>query len=284
MHNLFLQFILRCSLCVMVLMSAACSTMAGRAPSKADPYEGFNRSVDSFNQTMDRYVLEPVAKTYVTVLPELVRDGIGNFFSNLGDVLIAANNLLQGKPEAAVSDIGRFAVNTTVGVLGLMDIATPLGLPKHKEDFGQTLGKWGFDSGPYLVLPFFGPSSVRDAVGTVTALFVDPVTADHHNVPLRNSLIVLRLVDTRADLLELNHSLNQAALDKYAFVRDAYLANRRSLIYDGDPPLAPFDDPEEEVFDELPHEETIEQVQSGQTKPGENAIRTVGRDNTINSD
>lgn len=219
-----------------LLLSAvtACSTV--RAPSPADPFEGFNRAVDTFNQKADTYALKPVARAYVAVVPELVRTGISNFFGNLGDVVIGMNSLLQGKPGNAASDFGRVAINSTIGVLGLFDVATDMGLRKNDEDFGQTLGRWGTASGPYLVLPLLGPSTVRDAVGFVVDLQVD-VVANTSDTATRNVLAGTRVVNRRADLLELSDSLEGVALDSYAFVRDAYLANRRNRVYDGDPPL-----------------------------------------------
>lgn len=223
---------------VLVVLSA-CSTV--RSPSPADPFEGFNRSVDAFNQQLDTYAVRPVAKAYVAVLPEVVRMGVSNFFGNIGDVLIGLNNLLQGKPVAAASDFGRFAINTTIGVVGLFDVATDMGLKKHNEDFGQTLGRWGLGSGPYLVLPLFGPSSVRDAAGFFVDINVDPVVSID-DTTTRNAVAGLRVTNRRADLLELTDSVEGVALDSYSFVRDAYLANRRNRVYDGDPPPEKFID------------------------------------------
>ncbi|MCE2679273.1 MAG: VacJ family lipoprotein [Burkholderiales bacterium] len=221
-----------------------CSTV--RAPSPADPYEGFNRSVDAFNQRLDQFLIKPVARSYVSVVPEVARTGVNNFFSNIGDVLTSVNNLLQGKPKAAASDLGRFVINSTVGVLGFFDVASDVGLNKHSEDFGQTLGRWGINSGPYLVLPLFGPSSTRDAVGFVLTTQTDPVSLVD-NVATRNALTGTRLVDRRAELLELTDSIEGVSLDAYAFVRDAYLARRRNQVYDGDPPPEKFVDEVEDV-------------------------------------
>lgn len=222
-----------------LVVLSACSTV--RAPSPADPFEGFNRSVDAFNQQLDTYAVRPIAKTYVAVVPELVRMGVSNFFGNIADILIGVNNLLQGKPVAAATDFGRFAVNTTIGVVGLFDVATDMGLKKHSEDFGQTLGRWGLGSGPYLVLPLFGPSSVRDAVGFVVDINIDPVSGIN-DPATRNAVAGLRVTNRRADLLELTDSVEGVALDSYSFVRDAYLANRRNRVYDGDPPPEKFVD------------------------------------------
>jgi phospholipid-binding lipoprotein MlaA len=181
--------------------------------------------------------MKPVATVYKTVLPQFVRTGVTNFFSNLYDILTALNNLLQGKFADAVSDTGRIAVNSTVGVLGLIDVGTEIGLEKHKEDFGQTMGRWGFADGPYLQMPFFGPSSFRDAVGTFVDFKIDPIKwiwKDH--VATRNSLWGLFTVNLRANLLDSTKILEEAALDPYEFQRDAYLQRRRNLVYDGNPP------------------------------------------------
>jgi len=218
---------------IVVAALGACSTV--RSPSPADPFEGFNRSVDMFNQKLDTYAAKPVARAYVAVVPELVRQGVSNFFGNLGDIIIGLNSLLQGKPGNAASDFGRFAINTTIGVFGLFDVATDMGLRKNDEDFGQTLGRWGAPSGPYLVLPLFGPSTVRDAVGFAVDLQVDAV-AQTANDDVRLGLAGTRVINRRSELLEFSDSLEGVALDPYAFVRDAYLANRRNRVFDGDPP------------------------------------------------
>ncbi len=200
-----------------------------------DPLEPFNRSMFQFNDDLDQAFIKPLAKGYNAIMPGPVNQGVTNFFNNLRDVKSAINNLLQLKIGRAFSDVGRVAVNSTVGVLGLIDVASNLNLPSYKEDFGQTLGVWGFDSGPYLVLPFFGPSSGRDGVGVVVDWFIDPlyfIDDDGTKWALRG----LRLVDTRADLLSASRVVSQAALDPYAFIRDAFLQRRRSLVYDGNPP------------------------------------------------
>jgi phospholipid-binding lipoprotein MlaA len=239
MKERMLSNLSRCVAVLALLALSACSTV--RSPSPADPFEGFNRSVDTFNQQLDTYALRPTARAYVAVVPEFARMGVSNFFGNIGDVLIGINNLLQGKPVAAASDFGRFFVNTTIGVVGLFDVATDMGLKKNNEDFGQTLGRWGVGSGPYLVLPVFGPSSVRDAVGFVVDIQADPVVSID-SVATRNAVGGLRVVNRRADLLELTDSVEGVALDSYSFVRDAYLANRRNRVYDGDPPAEKFID------------------------------------------
>ena len=220
----------------LAILFAGCASVQN--PDPRDPFEGFNRAVYKFNDGFDRAIAKPVATAYVKVTPGPVRTGVRNFFSNIADVFIGVNNLLQGKPEEALTDWGRFAFNTTFGFLGIADWATDMGLEKHDEDFGQTFGRWGAGSGPYLVLPFLGPSDVRDGVGTVFDTYTDPVS-NHTPVDERNSAIALRLVSRRADLLGASRLLEQAALDQYAFLRDAYLQRRRSLVYDGRPPREP---------------------------------------------
>ena len=217
----------------LAILVAGCASVQN--PDPRDPFEGFNRAVYKFNDGFDRAIAKPVATAYVKVTPGPVRTGVRNFFSNIADVFIGVNNLLQGKPEEALTDWGRFAFNTTFGFLGIADWATDMGLEKHDEDFGQTFGRWGAGTGPYLVLPFLGPSDVRDGVGTAFDMYTDPVS-NRTPVDERNSAIALRLVNRRADLLGASRLLEQAALDPYAFLRDAYLQRRRSLVYDGRPP------------------------------------------------
>lgn len=204
-----------------------CAT--GPQANPADPLEPFNRSVYRFNEGLDRAVLKPVATAYQNITPSPVRTGVTNFFENLSDVWSLVNNVLQAKPAEAADSLFRVTTNTLWGVGGIFDVATELKIPKHKEDFGQTLGTWGLASGPYVVLPLFGPSSVRDTAGLVVDMQGDLVSQSS-NVPVRNSLKTLDLVDTRTNLLRASDLLDQAALDKYAFTRDAYLQRRRSLI------------------------------------------------------
>lgn len=220
------------------LMVAALTGLLGGCASSGnpkDPVEGFNRAMFAFNEGLDAAIIKPVAKGYKAALPDPVRTGVTNFFGNIADFFIGVNNLLQGKPGQAASDIGRVLVNSTVGILGLFDVATSAGLEKHEEDFGQTFGRWGVGDGAYVVLPFFGPRTVRDTAGLVLDSMADPV-ADLDHVPTRNSLLALRIVDTRADLLPADKVIEEAALDKYSYIRDGYLQRRRSLVHDGNPP------------------------------------------------
>lgn len=226
-------------------LSSACTSM--RAPSESDPLEGFNRSVDGFNQVVDKAVVKPLAQGYDKVTPPEIKTVIGNFFSNLDDISVAVNNLLQGKPKAAGSDISRFALNTTIGIVGLADVATELGFQKNDEDFGQTLGVWGVGSGPYLVLPLLGPSTLRDAPARFVDAPLDPLY-HYDDIRVRNSLLVVNVVNTRARLLPATDLVERVALDQYAFVRDAYLKRRASLIRDGAP------DPNEQTYENFEEE------------------------------
>jgi phospholipid-binding lipoprotein MlaA len=200
-----------------------------------DPLEGMNRAIFDFNQSLDDVLLRPVARGYVAVVPELFRWMISNAFANLADLRIALNQLLQGKPLLAGSDLLRFGVNTVFCFGGIADLASELGLERHNEDFGQTMGRWGIGSGPYLVLPLFGPSTVRDGLGLVVDIETSPLIAINRRTT-STGLLALWIVDARANLLDASQLLEGAALDKYLFLRDGYLQRRRNLIWDGDPP------------------------------------------------
>lgn len=215
---------------VAALALAGCSTV--QTPSKDDPWEGFNRTVFTFNDKVDQYALKPVAQGYVKVTPQPVRESVTNFFSNIGDVYNAANNFLQLKITDGVEDIMRIVINTVFGVGGLFDVATAAKLPKHNQDFGLTLGHYGVPSGPYLVLPLFGPSTVRDGAGLVGNYFINPLSyVDPSAVSW--GLYGLNVVSTRANLLGASDLLEGAAIDKYSFVRNTYLQRRRYLLSDG---------------------------------------------------
>ena len=226
------------SLVAAALLVGCASLPAGRSPDPADPFERYNRAAFSFNDTVDRALLKPVARAYAWVTPRLVQRGVDNFFANLSDLPTAANDLLQGKPTMAATHLGRFAVNSTIGLLGVFDPASSMNLPRQKEDFGQTLGVWGLASGPYLVLPILGPSTVRDTAALPVDFALDPlmqIDADSW----RYGLTAFRLVERRASILEFEKTFDSAALDRYLFVRDAYLSRRRSLTFDGNPPETP---------------------------------------------
>lgn len=204
-----------------------------------DPLEPFNRAMFEFNDTVDQAALKPVAEQYAK-LPSFVQTGVGNFFGNLGDVPTMANNFLQGKAADGLSDMMRVLVNTFFGIGGLLDIASEVGLQKHNEDFGQTLGKWGIRSGPYIVLPLLGSSTLRDTAVLPLDFEADPW---HYKRPIhwRNAGSVVRVVDQRAVLLGASNLLEEAALDRYTFVRDAYLQRRQSKVYDGEPPATSYE-------------------------------------------
>lgn len=234
-----------------------CATVKGPADPR-DPLESYNRAVFEFNDGVDRYFLKPVAKGYDAVTPAPVQKGVSNFFGNLGDVITIFNDLLQFKVVQFASDTGRFLINSTLGLGGLIDWASDMGLEKHHEDFGQTLGYWGVPEGPYFVIPFIGPSTIRDTAGEIadTAEF-DPIWREIHDgfpTTARDentawSLRAGKAIDTRASLLKAEKILDEAALDRYSFIREAYLQKRLNLVHDGNPPeQAPIFD-ESELFD-----------------------------------
>lgn len=234
-----------------LLLIGGCASN-GQVRDEGDPWEPLNRATYGFNDQVDRFVLKPVAKGYQRITPSAINRAVTNFFSNIDDFLVLINDVLQLKYHQAVSDTSRLLVNSTMGLLGLIDVASGLDLPKHEEDFGQTLAVWGIGPGPYFVLPVLGPSTVRDTVGLVPAFLLSPLRWFERTADAQYGLIALRIVDTRADLLASTDVLEQAALDRYIFTRDAFLQRRRYLIHDGNPPEEfDFDlDLEEDVFDE----------------------------------
>ena len=206
---------------------------ASTANNPKDPYEGFNRAMFSVNEGID-VVAKPIAQGYDAAAPLPVKAGIGNFFGNIYDVWTAVNNLLQGKGGDAMSDLGRVLINTTVGIGGVFDVASEMGLEKHAEDFGLTLAVWGVPEGDYLYWPLIGPRTTRDTFGWMVDAAADPVWRVD-DVALRNSLVGVRFIDLRASLLPTDKVVEQAAFDKYNYIRDAYLQNRRSAVRDGNP-------------------------------------------------
>jgi phospholipid-binding lipoprotein MlaA len=244
---------------LVLLALTGCASGPGANP--RDPLEPFNRGVYRFNDAVDTAVLKPVATAYRDVIPERVRQGIGNFFENLEDVWSLVNNVLQFKGQDAFDSLRRVGVNTFLGWGGIFDVATEMDIEKHTRDFGHTLGYWGVAPGPYLVLPVLGPSSLRDAV----ALPVDwkgDLVANVPHVPTRNTATVIRGIDSRSDLLKASSMLEEAALDRYSFLRDAYFQRRRSVIFDGNPP-------EEEPASGVPDTE------APAPKPTDNATETL---------
>lgn len=227
-------------------MSDAASHVPPAKPVQVDPWERFNRAVFGFNDAVDRAILIPVARAYKKVVPEIVSQGFENVLNNVTDVWSAVNHLLQGKPQQALDTGMRVGINSVFGLAGVLDVASEAGLERHSEDFGQTLGRWGFGPGPYIVLPFLGPSNVRDA----SALPLDRITSfaslagEGANA---YTLTALELIHTRAGLLNASSVLGQVALDRYTFVRDSYLARRRSAVYDGNPPPEPEDNEQDQA-------------------------------------
>ena len=231
----------------------ACATVAH--PDPADPWEGVNRGILKFNDEVDKYVLKPVAKGYQWITPEFLDIGISNFFSNLKDIGVSVNDFLQAKPKQGAMDGARFLVNTTVGVAGFIDVATMIDLPKHEEDFAQTLAVWGVPRGPYFVMPFYGPSSVRGVGGYIGDAALHPLTYTFFfaNPGVSWGAVGLRtveIIDVRADLLEVEAVASEAAVDRYIFFRSAYMQRRDYLISDGAAQPLEFDDLDEDDLDE----------------------------------
>ena len=219
------------SLAFLMLVSG-CATTGGT--DSRDPFEGFNRGVFKFNQTVDNALFTPVGKVYKAITPEPLDKGVTNFFSNLNDIAVVANDLMQFKPGQAVADVARFVFNSTIGLLGVFDVSTGMGLPKHNEDFGQTLARWGVGSGPYLMVPLFGPATLRDAAGFgVDRGILNPVFYVD-DTETQAGLLTLNYVDFKADLASAEKLLEEAALDKYEFVKNAYFEKRDTLINDGE--------------------------------------------------
>ena len=231
-------------LCALLLGLLLAGCASGPQANPADPLEPWNRSVYKLNDTVDRAVLKPVATAYQDSVPELIRRGVGNFFGNLGDAWTTVNSVLQLKGQAAGESFTRFWVNTFMGLGGVLDVATEMQIPRHNEDFGQTLGHWGVGSGPYLVLPLLGPSTLRDTAA-LPVDFQGNLVSQIDDVPVRNTLTATRIVNARANLLKQEGLMEGAALDKYTLMRDVYLQYRRNLVYDGNPPEEPMLEDEE---------------------------------------
>lgn len=233
MHMPAKRYGLSAFLLVLVLLSTGCAT--GPHANPKDPLEPMNRKIAVFNDALDDNVLKPVATSYRDYTPEFMQTGVSNFFRNLSDVLSTLNNGLQLKGHDTAESFMRVTVNTVFGIYGIFDVATPIGLERHPEDFGQTLGYWGVPDGPYLVLPIFGPSNVRDSAVLPLEFSLDPVS-NHNATAERNVAVITRIVEKRASLLKTTSLLSGAAIDKYSFTRDGYLQFRRNQVYDGNPP------------------------------------------------
>jgi phospholipid-binding lipoprotein MlaA len=225
------NYVIRYCLVFCVVALTGCATTASNP---RDPLEGFNRAMFSVNDTVDQAALKPVATVYKKTVPGFVQTGVGNFFGNIGDVSTGLNNFLQARVDDGMSDVARVVVNSIFGLGGLFDVASPSGLVKHDQDFGQTLGRWGVKSGPYLVLPLIGPTTTRDGVAMLVDLETD-LWSYKYPVRWRNTGSVIRVVDRRAYILDSSTLIEDAALDKYEFVRDAYLQRREAKIYKGEP-------------------------------------------------
>jgi phospholipid-binding lipoprotein MlaA len=226
----------------LLLALGGCASMKdvrGGPGARLDPWENWNRKVFAFNESLDENVLKPVATGYAKVVPQLARRGVDNFFANAADAWSAVNNVLQGKPEPAMQDVVRVTTNTVFGFFGLLDIASEFGLEHHYEDFGQTLGRWGFGAGAYVVWPVLGPSSVRDSVALPADRWFASPSVFIKDGRWQGGITVLQIINTRANLLGASKLLDDIALDKYSFIRDAYLQRRRSLVFDGDAPETP---------------------------------------------
>ena len=238
--------------CAMILLVSGCATQANK-----DPLEGMNRGIYKFNDVTDRALFKPVAIAYKAIAPTPVRKGFNNFFNNLGSITTVLNDLLQLKFANAFTDAGRFIINSTFGLAGFIDVAAMDNIPNRKEDFGQTLGFWGAGNGAYLVLPFLGPSSLRDTTGLVfDTATSDPIAYTHNigQIRLHNQLRAAQFVDRRTELLDAKDIADDASLDPYAFTRDAYLQRRESLVNDG----AVSDTPATDGFEAADDEPVIE--------------------------
>lgn len=234
-QQFFMNHLVKISLLLSFILSAGCTTLDGPA-NPDDPYESYNRSMHEFNETADQYVIRPIAEGYNYVMPDAASTGVTNFFSNIDDIVVFINEVLQFKFAAAIETSARFVFNSTFGLLGLIDVSTGFDLPKHNEDFGQTLAYWGVSSGNYIVLPLIGPSTIRDTAGlAVDWTLFDPI---FNRQTLQQTLVTLSIkyIDKRAGLIAASNIIDETTPDKYSFIRDAWLQRREFLIYDGNPP------------------------------------------------
>lgn len=237
------------TVCATIFVLSGCASTAQNAP-VSDRFETANRAIYAFNETFDKYTLKPVAKGYRKIVPRVARSGVSNFFENLTTPRSSLNNFLQGKPSEGFTDLGRFFINSTIGIGGLVDVASKMDIPEYGEDFGQTFAVWGIPSGPYIYLPFLGPSTVTDTVSIPIDRLAHPVYY-YENTSVRDKLNVLQIVDLRARLLSFDDII-MSSEDPYIAVREAYLQNRAFRIYDGNPPTS---QEEEDLFDEFLNED-----------------------------
>jgi phospholipid-binding lipoprotein MlaA len=244
MHHALTRGLLALAIGFALLLGGCASTQSlvkdarGGPGARLDPWENWNRKVFAFNEGLDQNIFKPVATGYAKVVPQFVRRGVDNFFSNAADAWSAVNNVLQGKPEPAFTDVVRFTTNTVLGFFGILDIASEFGLEHHYEDFGQTLGRWGFGPGAFVMLPLLGPSTVRDTLALPLDRTASPALYISSG-SYQFGIVGLQIINTRANLLGASKVIDDIALDKYTFIRDAYLQRRRSLIFDGDAPEVP---------------------------------------------
>lgn len=229
-----LQLFYKLALLLLLSVMTGCASVPG-GPTEGDPFESYNRAMFSFNEALDDNILYPIADGYDRVMPGPVKTGVSNFFNNIDDLFVIINDILQFKFKQALQDTSRVFFNSTIGLFGLIDVATPMGMPKHNEDFGQTLAVWGVGKGPYVILPFFGSRTLRGVGGFALESYYDPVYTIQ-DVPSLYGTVTVRVIDDRYHLLKAGRIVDKAALDKYSFIRDAYLQNRLNLIYDGNPP------------------------------------------------
>lgn len=233
-------FSLLAVLLAVALLTGCATTETVDGEINPDPYEDTNRSMYAFNDYLDRNIMIPIAENYVKAIPEPVRDGITNFFDNLEYLNVILHSFLQGKLGQGLSDVTRFVINSTIGLGGLIDVATDMGLDKHEEDFGQTLAVWGMDQGAYLYVPFLGPYTARNTPDEASSYFTNPFS--YISTLYLLPVTFLNLLNDRANLLEASEFVDEASIDPYSFIREAYLQQRRYLIHDGNPPSEGYDD------------------------------------------
>jgi phospholipid-binding lipoprotein MlaA len=221
-----------------MLLLAGCAA----TPSRIDPFEPWNRAMFEVNEVVDGHFVKPIAEGYVQFVPEPIRTGIANFFGNIDDLFIGINNVLEGNGNRAGDDFARVLLNTSFGLGGIFDLASMMGIEKHTQDFGITFGKWGIEQGPYLFIPLLGPTTVRDGTGTLIRYYLGPITYIVNDVPLRNILYGVGYLNLRAQALEAERVVSTAAIDKYTFIRNAYLRARRYQVYEGKPPTEESDE------------------------------------------
>jgi phospholipid-binding lipoprotein MlaA len=224
----------RCAIVLSTAVLAGCAAV----PSRVDPFEPMNRGLYEFHDAVDTAVVKPLIQAYIDVVPQLVRTGVSNFFNNIDDLISAVNGALQGKPDKFGDDLGRVLLNTAFGLGGIFDLASMVGIERGNEDFGQTFGVWGFPQGPYFFVPFLGPTTVRDGTGFLVRIAIGPA-GYIPDVPLRNVIYGMGAVDQRAQVQGAGQLVETAALDRYLFIRNAYLQRRRYLVFDGKPPPEP---------------------------------------------